>query len=152
MIKRLRNHPVWRHLQDRPFATALGALLVVSPIITALHAGLTADVLEKLVPMWIFWALLAAYFASGVMLVLGIAYMRLDWEAAGCALALSGLLVRLIALLLVIGPTVAVIATGAFYVIFAGACVERLLQCLKGEHIVRVAAVVRMEDIDDERK
>lgn len=149
MFRETRTHPFWRRLQDRPFAAALGALLLTSPIITAAGASLTTDPLNHLVPSFLFYALLTMYGAAGLCLVLGIGLEKTNIEAAGCILAISGLAVRMIALFSVIGFTVPVLATTVFYVVFGGACVERLMQCIRGEHIVRVSNVVSLEDDPD---
>ena len=129
-------------------AAALGVLLIISPVVTATGQNLTADALQPLVWTGLYWVILFAYFLAGLLITVGIGRNRLDVEAAGCALAASGLIIRLIALLATIGLTIPVVATGVFYVVFAGACIERVIQCLRGEHIVRVTTVVKIDGIE----
>lgn len=150
MWSRMRNHSFWRALQDRPFASALAALLLTQPIVTLAGAGLTHDALEDLVPFPMFVALNLLYFMAGLGIFCGIGRSRPNVEAAGCALAISGLAIRLFSLLVVLGPTIPVLATGMFYVFFGGACVERILQTMRGEHIVRVSEIVELNREDDD--
>lgn len=151
MVRKLRAHPFWRRLQDRPFATAMALLFVLSPLAQLLGATVTPDVLERLVPHSLWVALQLAYFGSGLLILCGLGTNRVNVEAAGCVMAVSGLAVRLVAMLFAIGATPGVIAAGLFYAVFGGACIERTIQCLKGDHIVRVHTVVDMEVPDDDQ-
>lgn len=126
-------------LADRPFATAMATLLLVTSIAQLIGVRLTADALELLVPAWMLDALSVLFGLGGACLLLGMASNRTDIEAAGCVLAGNGLGIRLVALVYALGPEVAVIATGLFYVVFGWACLERFVQILRHERIVRVS-------------
>lgn len=126
------------HLADRPFATALGGLLLASMIVTLADIGLTADALATLVPDWLLTLLSITYGVGGLLIIDGIMFGHGNSEAAGCALVSSGLLVRFIALISVLGLHPATVATGVFYLVFGWACVERIRQIVKGERIIHV--------------
>jgi len=126
------------HLADRPFATALGGLLLASMIVTLADIGLTADALSTLVPDWLLTLLSVTYGIGGILIIDGVMFRRGNSEAAGCALVASGLLVRFIALITVLGFHPATVATGVFYLMFGWACIERIRQILRGESIMHI--------------
>lgn len=138
-----------RNLRDRPFATALSLLLVSASITALLHLNLAADALARLVPEWLLIALSICYGIAGVVLLIGLATRRGDCEAAGCALAASGIVIRATAIVTVLGISVSTAATVVFYAAFLWAVLERLRQILRHEQIVRVGAVLRLQ-IEDE--
>jgi len=126
------------HLADRPFATALGGLLLASMIVTLADIGLTADALESLVPGWLLTLLSVTYGIGGLLILDGVMFQRGNTEAAGCTLVASGLVVRFIALMTVLGVTPATLATGVFYLVFCWACLERVRQIMRGDRIIHV--------------
>jgi hypothetical protein len=134
-------------MADRPFASALGGLAIITAIASLLHENLAADVLQMLVPWWMLDAVSVMYGIGGLLLLIGIAYNRTDIEGSACVILFTGLVVRAAALITVLGFTTPVLTNELFYIIFAGACVERFIQCLRGEHIVRVSSVVTLEDV-----
>lgn len=138
------------HLLDRPFASAMAVLFVASAVVALGDLSLTADVLETLVPGWFLDAMSVAYGLSGILLLVGMMFERGDWEAAGCVLALSGLLARAIAIVAVLGVRPETIALILFYVVFGGACIERLRQILNGERIIHTHVQVKLENKEDE--
>ena len=133
------------HLRDRPFASAMGVLFVSSAVVALSDLSLTADALSTLVPWWFLDILSVCYGASGLCLLAGMMFERGDWEAAGCVLAFSGLVVRGIAVLVVLGVTPSTIALIMFYLVFGGACVERLRQIIFGEKIIHVVTEVKLK-------
>lgn len=142
-----------RRLSYRPFATALGFLLFAGAITALSNVGLTQDALLKLVPNWLLDCLSLAYGTGGLLLLLGMSRDRGNIEASGCILVVSGLLVRTIALLYVLGFTPATISTAVFYVVFGWACLERFRQIVRGDHIVRIHqdVEIRFEGVPDDR-
>lgn len=150
----------YRAAADRPFATAMAVLAIASAVTSVMDVRLTHDILSGLVAQWILDLVSVSYGVAGLLLLVGIAKNRTDVEGAGCALLFSGLLIRGVALVAVMGFSLAVLTNVMFYVIFAGACVERFLQCVKGEHIVLVRTIVEFDEewdlvkreSDDEKK
>jgi hypothetical protein len=146
---------MWKRLTflaDRPFATALGGLLLASMIVTLANIGLTADALESLVPRWLLTLLSVTYGIGGLLILDGVMFRRGNSEAAGCSLVASGLVVRFIALITVLGVTAATVATGVFYLVFCWACLERVRQIVHGERIIHVEKefhVTWKEEADD---
>lgn len=138
MWKRIRN------LADRPFASALAFLLFSSMLVQLLGLSLAADALSELVSEWLLNLLSFTYGIAGAMLLVGLMWKRADYEAAGCAIALSGLLIRMVALLTVLGFTTATVSNAVFYLAFAWACVERIKQIVIGERIIRVNPEVKI--------
>lgn len=126
------------HLADRPFAAALAVLLVTSMIVTLTGISLTADVLKHLVPDWLLVLLAISYGIGGILLMIGMMYDRGDVEGSGCVLIVSGLIIRAIALVVVLGPSPASVSTVLFYVVFAGACIIRFRQITNGDKIIRL--------------
>lgn len=148
MRRRLRLR--LKRFADRPFATALSGVLLSGGIIALTHSGLTADAIEGLVPGWLVTTLSVSYALSGLFLLIGLGFERPDIEAAGCVLALSGISVRVVALLTVVGFIVPVLATLVFYVLLMWAFLERLRQILRHQSIVRVTTKLQIEDEDGE--
>ena len=143
--------PAFLHLADRPFATALAILLLSSGLITIFGLGLTHDALEDLVSDTFVNVLSMAYSLAGLMLLLGMALRRADVEAAGCVLGLTGVIIRLIAIVVVYGFTPAVLSTVLLYIAVSWAFAERFRQILNHQQVVRVDGTVKVEEEDDDR-
>lgn len=133
-------------LGERPFATALGFLLVSSMLIQMLGLSLTADVLKSLVPGWLLLILSLTYGLAGIFLLVGLMWRRQDYEAAGCILIFSGLMIRMMALLIVLGITSGTLSNAIFYLGFGWACIERLRQIVNGDRIIRVHQEIIFKD------
>jgi hypothetical protein len=127
-----------RAVLDRPGMFALAFLLVASSIIQLTGIGLTADALEGLLPEWAFVLFAVTYGISGLLIITGMATDRLNVEASGDILAASGVVVRLIAMVYVLPFSVAVVANAFLFVVFGATFLLRYVQCVKGEHIIRV--------------
>lgn len=145
-----RGTSVVRHLNDRPFATAIGLLLFFGGLIGLTHAGLSTDALSLLVPGWLVTALSAAYALSGLLLLVGIGRENGKWEAAGCILAISGLGTRCLSLLVVLDLGPAVALNLLLYLALMGAFIERVLQVIRGERIIRVSRLLEVKFNDAE--
>ncbi len=139
-----------RNLSDRPFAAALGILLLASSIAALAHVNLASDVLEELVPEWVLIGLAVTYGMGGLFIIAGIAWRKSNLEAAGCILTLAGLIIRIVAMFSVLGVTIQTSSTILFYAVFGWACMERIRQILVGDSIVRVHNEYHLEFMDDE--
>lgn len=139
------------HLADRPFATALAMLLLSSGIITIAGLGLTHDALDELVPEAFVNGLAVTYAIAGLLLMAGMAFGRADIEASGCVLGFSGVLIRLIALIVAFGFTAAVLSSVILYISILWAFAERFRQILNHQNIVRVTGRIEVGE-DDARR
>ena len=134
------------HLADRTFATALAVLLLTSGIITIAGLGLTHDALEEIVSKTFVNGLAVTYSLAGLLLLVGMAFMRPDLEASGCVLGFSGVLIRLIALIVAFGFTAAVLSSIILYICIMWAFAERFRQILDHQNIVRVNSTLKVGD------
>jgi hypothetical protein len=139
-----------RMFLDRPGMFALAFLLVASSIIQLAGIGLTADALAGLLPEWAFAVFAIGYGVSGLLILFGMGSDRLNFEAAGDVLAASGVTVRLIATVAVLPFSVPVAANACILTIFGTAFLVRFVQCVKGEHIVRVNTRLFMQTREEE--
>jgi hypothetical protein len=147
MMKRTKNSAI--HLADRPFATALGVLLWSSGLITIFGLGLTHDALEAVVSPVFTNVLAGAYALAGLLLLAGMAFSRPDIEAAGCVLGFTGVLVRLIAVIVGLGFTPAVLSTVLLYIAVSWAFAERFRQILNHQQVIRVNGIIKSGGSDD---
>ena len=145
-----RTHARMVSLADRPWATAFGFLLFGQVVTTLLNFGLTADVLTSLVPHWLILLLSIAYGLGGLLMLVGLAFQRGDYEAAGCVLIASGLVVRGISILVVLGVHPETLGACTFFAVFTWACFERIRQIVHGERIIRVSSKVDLKFVEDE--
>lgn len=141
-----RTKQSFLHLADRPFATALAVLLLTSGIITLAGLGLSHDALEEIVSKVFVNVLAVTYSVAGLLLLIGMAFMRPDVEAAGCVLGFSGVFIRLIALIVALGFTAAVLSSVILYVCIMWAFAERFRQILDHQNIVRVNGTLKVGD------
>lgn len=127
-----------RRLADRPFATALATLLLMNAVAGLSRATLATDALQGLVPSLFLDFLVVAYGIAGLLLLAGMAIPRTNIEASGCILAFSGLMIRSVAVIYILGANVKTVTAALFYVIFMWACAERLRQIINDDKIVRI--------------
>ena len=127
-----------RNLADRPFAAAIGFLLLTSGIVTIAGQSLTADALETLVSPELLYGLAVTYACGGALMLSSLVWRMANLEAAALMLIGTGLMIRMVALLAVLGVHVNTVSTSAFYLAFGWACLERFRQILNDEKIIRV--------------
>ena len=139
-----------RRLADRPFATALASLLLMGTIAGLAGASLSTDALEGLVSAYFLKFLLVCYGAGGLLVLLGMAWPRSNIEAAGCVLTASGLIIRAVALVYVLGPNVRTVTSALFYLIFTWACAERFRQIIHEDKIVRIHNGVSLKFVGED--
>lgn len=137
MLARLRN---------RPFAAAVASFLFSIGLTALLGLDLSYDILRAYVPSWTLTTLAVFNIAAGVLIFLGLLSRELRLEAAGSALAISAFLIRLVMIVHEFGLRDDVIAVAFFYVFFSLACLDRFIQCLRGDHIVRIVRVRKNVD------
>ncbi len=135
-------------LRQRPFATALAVLLVFVGITSIFNVSLSEDALAQLIPSLLVHAFAWSALVAGLMLLISIALDRLNLEAAACVLILVQTIIRMIAMLSAFGVTKPTFVLSVFYGVFSWATAERLRQCLRGEEIVRVQHVVKLDGVE----
>lgn len=125
-------------LAARPFDTALASLPFSAGLFALFGLSLEADPLSMLVPTALLIGLSVAYALSGVFLIIGIGFRLGNVEAAGCILLVSGVMVRLIAVIVEFGLNARTIAVAILYVVVATMTIIRLRQIWRDVGITTV--------------
>lgn len=115
-------------------------LALVSGIVGMLDYGNTTDALTQLLPAWSVFALNFTYALAGLLMFVGMGFIRNNIEAAGWALIGSGVLARLIALVAYLGVNEVTIGAIVLYVAVMVSSTVRIHQVLRGEVIVVLKA------------
>jgi hypothetical protein len=139
----------FENLRSRPSASALGFLFVASSAITLTHTGLNADALAGLLPEWAFTLFAAAYGIAGLLTLDGVGRKRLNVEAAGAVLIVTGVGARIVAVVTVLPFSPAVLFNALLLTVFALAYLERFRQCIRGEQIIHVDKIIEMRSAND---
>jgi hypothetical protein len=139
----------FENLRERPAASALGFLFVASAAITLTHTGLNADALAGLLPEWAFVIFAIAYGVAGLLTLVGIGSKRLNIEAAGSIMIVTGVGARIVAVMAVLPFSFPVLFNVSLLTVFALAYLERFRQCVKGEQIIHVDRVIELRRPDD---
>lgn len=121
----------WRVL---PFEALIAALAAISGLLGLVNiGGIAKDPLDVALGIGLTSMFQVAYMVAGVCILIGLGLNKVNIEAGGLVLLISGTVVRFLAVLYVVGFNSLVGVTLVFYVLINAASVARLWTLYQGK-------------------